>query len=113
MNRLAVGIDLIELAGEKQTSVQAGLECTLLVYSTSSDFDSSQNFVPALFGGISYLFEAQCSDFLEIPPCLLLRYERRRDLDADLLSAGGLESYGSHDVVSFQFACIRAFCTVI
>ena len=70
MHRLSLCIDFIEFARKEKASVQAGIECTMLVRGASADLDASQNLVPSLLGCPFHLLEGQCLDFSEIPPCL-------------------------------------------
>ena len=48
MDRVAVCIDLIELAWEEGCTVQARIECAVLLLAASADLDAAKDFVPTV-----------------------------------------------------------------
>ena len=90
---IAVSRNLVELAGEEQRTVEAGIECTHVVDILAADLDASEHIVPCGFAGSCHLIETHVAELLQILESLLVADEGRRHPGMHYLAFAGRKAY--------------------
>ena len=99
----AIGIDLGQIAGEKERAVEARVECADPVNVAVADLDAAESGVPAVAAGILHGVERLALDFAEIELGLVNADERGRYAEVHFLSPDRLEAHHRKCVVSSGF----------
>ena len=103
MHGIALGVYLIEIAGEEQGAVHVGIERALGVESVLSavlDFYASEGLIPFLAALGLDAVEIAVAKLLEIEQSLLRADERRCHAGIHHLAFGGGEAHNGHGVVA-------------
>ena len=103
VDALAIGIDLGQIAREKERAVEARVECADPVNVSVADLDAAERGVPAVAAGILHGVERLALDFAEIELGLVNADERRSHAEVHHLSPDRLEAHHRKCVVSGGF----------
>ena len=103
VDALAIGIDLGQIAREKQRAIEARVECADPVNVSVADLDAAECGVPAVAAGTLHGIERLALDFAEINLGLVNADERRCNAEVHYLSPDSLETDHRKCMVSSGF----------
>ena len=76
MNRLSVGVDLVEAVGEQSRTVEARVECAQMVDVVVLYLNLAQHLVPTVAALLLNAVEVAVAQFFEVEKCLFRADER-------------------------------------
>ena len=103
MQGVALGIYLVELAGEYQHAVKAGVEGAHVIVGAARNAYFGQLRIPYLFGLCFHLVEALVANLLQINLCLFLANVRSGDVHLNGFAPFKVETHHGSHVLSLLF----------
>ena len=101
---LALGVNLIEAAGEEHGAVQTAVECAHTVLVAHVLYvEASQYVVPFLAGFFSHLLKRVLTHFAQVQFCLFVADEGRGHAHVHLFATLGAETDDAAGVLAFRF----------
>ena len=103
MQGVALGIYLVELAGEYQHAVKAGVEGAHVIVGAARNAHFCQLRIPYLFGLCFHLVEALLANLLQINLCLFFADIRSGDVHLNGFAPFKVETHHGSHVLSLLF----------